>query len=39
MHRFGAISFNTSQIKLSANSGPEMNSKAILLMTMKGKSR
>ena len=39
MCRFGAINFNTSQISRSATLGPEMIPKAILLMTMKGKSR
>ena len=39
MYRFRAITFNTSQIDLSATLGPEMNPKAIILMTMKGKSR
>jgi hypothetical protein len=36
---FGAITFNTSQIDRSEILGPEMNPKAILLMTVKGTSR
>ena len=39
MYRFRAVTFNTSHRNPSATIGPEMNPKAIILTTMKGKRR